>query len=480
MPSPALLRVVAALVLGWGAAARAQSLALSEDFEGTNPFEQLRPLMPWGAGTLALHPEAAHSGRAGLRLVDAFGMATAGHDGAVVRDVSPTVAGTAYLRTWLRLTAREAPGPLTLASFANASGQLLFDVNLRAESLELQVGGNVVVAGEPDYSKSTTTYVWDVGSWHLLELELAGVTTPGGARRLWVDGALVLEATGLDLGRGMPDWRLARVAVGEAYNSNRSFRGTVDFDAVRTSDAPHPSTWTWAGLPPQATSGACHAFSLSVAHSGSLTRSLAAPAALAAQLTASSSVDFFSDALCASPADALVLPAGALEVAGSLRARTSGPVELVARTQDLLPGRAALEVTGPLARVAVSAPEVDPGLPLVLDGAASAPAPGQSLVRFAWRQVEGPEGLELGTSAQVTVTPREPGRYGFELVVSDSAGGTSAPTRAEARVRGEVPSREAPLRGCASAGGGAGTPALLALLGSLAAQRAYLFIRRRR
>ncbi|WP_242344289.1 PKD domain-containing protein [Anaeromyxobacter terrae] len=75
----------------------------------------------------------------------------------------------------------------------------------------------------------------------------------------------------------------------------------------------------------------------------------------------------------------------------------------------------------PMAFAEVSAPAVDAGAPVRLDGARSRAAAGGRLTH-AWRQVSGPEaGLTDADRPVATVVPFAPGHYVFELVVREGA-----------------------------------------------------------
>ncbi|HLT29455.1 MAG TPA: hypothetical protein VK013_05405 [Myxococcaceae bacterium] len=105
---------------------------------------------------------------------------------------------------------------------------------------------------------------------------------------------------------------------------------------------------------------------------------------------------------------------------------------------------------GPRARLSAIPEGGTAPLSLQLDGTGSTPGAGATLAEWHWRQPEGPAGVRLSETARQQVTLSHPGRYVFELAITDSEGRRSAPVRVEVLVNGEVYRPDAAL-GCAVA-----------------------------
>jgi MYXO-CTERM domain-containing protein len=103
---------------------------------------------------------------------------------------------------------------------------------------------------------------------------------------------------------------------------------------------------------------------------------------------------------------------------------------------------------GPRARLNVTPGNGPAPLTVQLDGSASTPGAGATISEWHWHQPEGPGGVALSASGQQQVTLTHPGRYVFELAITDSEGRRSAPVRLGVEVDGEV-YRPDPALGCA-------------------------------
>ena len=115
---------------------------------------------------------------------------------------------------------------------------------------------------------------------------------------------------------------------------------------------------------------------------------------------------------------------------------------------------------GPRARLS-AAPKSGPApLTLQLDGSTSTPGAGATISEWHWHQPEGPSGVALSATEQQQVTLTHPGRYVFELAITDSEGRRSAPVRTQLVVEGEV-YRPEPELGCAAS---AAPPWILSVL----------------
>lgn len=125
---------------------------------------------------------------------------------------------------------------------------------------------------------------------------------------------------------------------------------------------------------------------------------------------------------------------------------------------------------GPRARVRTVPEGGTAPLSLQLDGTGSTPGAGATISGWHWRQPEGPAGVPLTETGQQVVTLSHPGRYAFELTITDSQGRRSAPVRLEVVVEGDL-YRPAPALGCAAASARPWPVPVLLLLTSAAGRR---------
>ena len=120
---------------------------------------------------------------------------------------------------------------------------------------------------------------------------------------------------------------------------------------------------------------------------------------------------------------------------------------------------------GPRARLLPARQEVLAPAEVLLSGSGSTPGSGATVTDWRWTQREGPTGVPLASGAEQRLTLQHPGRYVFELEITDSGGHTSRPTRAEVVVTGDVWRPDPELRGCQSSPTTASLPWSLVLLG---------------
>jgi len=179
----------------------------------------------------------------------------------------------------------------------------------------------------------------------------------------------------------------------------------------------------------------------------------------------SAPVPLFADADCATAITSVSLPAGATGVGVYFRGDAAGTFSLTASAAGLTPGQQEEEVTAPIARVSAPITAVA-GEATSLDGSSSTPSRGAQLTSYRWRELTGPTGVQLPDQPVQALTLKEPGDYVFELVVTDTAGVSSAPVTAPVHVEGPAPAVPK-IGGCSSAAGGSGWLVLLALLGLL-------------
>jgi hypothetical protein len=173
---------------------------------------------------------AAHRGTYGFRLDDSENVSGADSGASASVALSPT--SHLYGRAWVRVTQTNNQGDALLLDFINGL-QNLNNVYLNFPSGTLVLAGSTKPA---TFVTLPTTGVLSDGEWHLVEAAVTGGGTLAGARTLWLDGRQLATETGLDWVGA--DWTPNQFVLGEAWSTQRTFVGIVDFDDVRLSDQP--------------------------------------------------------------------------------------------------------------------------------------------------------------------------------------------------------------------------------------------------
>jgi hypothetical protein len=217
-------------ILAASPAANAQQELFAADLEiGSGLTKDVGGQWDWvatyTAATLEVSAASAHRGQSGLRLIDSD-PSTAGAQARADFRPSVPLSGTVYIRFWFRAAEALSPGSVTpLLTASETVGQSVLDLEVDLPSGVLWVFGYSTAGTllEPATTRIT------LGRWHLIEVEVSGLDTPQGGRRLWVDGQLAYERLGLDL----TGWRLTSAGFGEPWSGDGTFTGTLDFDDVR-------------------------------------------------------------------------------------------------------------------------------------------------------------------------------------------------------------------------------------------------------
>ncbi len=337
---------------------------LTEDFElGL----ELKPVGAWdriitgpASVTLATTSVAAHRGKLGLKLVDGDGASGAGTQGGLQLQATVT-SGDFYVRSWVRLAASNGLGDFFFTYLQSPGPLLTVNAGLQFPGPQLHIQ-----SGGVSFFDDKTGAAFPLNEWVLVEVGLTGLGTSTGAERLWWNGSLVFQRSGL----AWSSTRLEQVAIGQSWADDRRFIGELHFDDVRfDTQAPASALALSAAAP--ATS--CTALTLSL--SSSAGGMPVGPYAILADVTG----DVFSDDHCLVPTASLTIPAGAPSVTGSVR-----PGAVVrARHPDFLEASLAVPVL----------PDSSVGVPLrpseVGCGCSQAPSilwAGAALTRGAWRR----------------------------------------------------------------------------------------------
>jgi hypothetical protein len=112
----------------------------------------------------------------------------------------------------------------------------------------------------------------------------------------------------------------------------------------------------------------------------------------------------------------------------------------------------------PVAVIAQAQQTVDAGAPVQLSGTQSSATPGATLISFQWTETQGPTGVQLSSATTQSFSASVPGTYGFQLVVQDSTGASSAPASATVVVTGQIASPS--MKNACGCGAEGGEPAL--------------------
>lgn len=196
---------------------------------------------------------AAHRGNFGIRMTDSRSDNPKGF-GPFARLNNVGAGGNAVrVRYWMRIARSAGPLRTEMASLVLATSADLYAMELRYDN-QLQT---MLVSGhnkDDTYSDKagSVTALQDGSTWYLVEGVLLGLGTKNGIRRLYVNGALDAEQTGIDF-TGMT---LSEARLGQPVYSNGTWQGQFDFDDFRTSRSPLASRFR-VQLPALSTTSQC-------------------------------------------------------------------------------------------------------------------------------------------------------------------------------------------------------------------------------
>lgn len=324
----ALLLASHAPSLSW-----AQGVPFADDFEtgtllSTEPSPgQWTRIHLEGSNALQVSAVAAHRGSWGYRFTDNESITAAGGEGLLNVRIPP-LAGNVYTRFWMRINPITRAGNLHFIHVLSPG----FVRSLAASTAfngELSLAGSDAAA-QDEISQKQGVFLGE--EWHLVEAAIEGVGTATGKRKLWLDGALALEQSGVNLS-GVT---VSELSLGEPYTDNRSFTGSVDFDDVRISTSPPASRLQVALETDRVESRTCLPVTLSLRDSSGL--AAAAPYAVEVELDAGEEGAFASDSACGDSIVQAVIPALSTEWKGFVWFEQPGISTLRASHGDFLGG----------------------------------------------------------------------------------------------------------------------------------------------
>ncbi|MFP2911724.1 hypothetical protein ACLESD_43205 [Pyxidicoccus sp. 3LFB2] len=283
---------------------------LADDFEtGTLVSEDLPPgrwdqAVATSPNTVVNGAQGAHRGRRGLTVTDSS--SAQGPVVSLVQDAD-TLTSEVHARTWLRLRAVSAYGRIILAQAMPAL------VELR---LVEQDAGAVWELAARNGPHPSPTYVSRRGSpveperWYLVEFSARGLGTASGEARLWVDGVeQVAPLSGRDWSH--PEYEFDTFILGEPWTDTGTFRGSIDYDDVRVSAAPHASRLELR--PPVEAPSSCLAVDVSLRSTAAQAPAPAPYDTDVALAVTAGEGGFHADAQCDSPVTGTRLPVGTTE-----------------------------------------------------------------------------------------------------------------------------------------------------------------------
>lgn len=296
---------------------------IADDFESGNLSTWGSPSVTSGLNTLRAETEAAHRGSFGMRFVDANGASGDGDEGGIGLNTAPLV--DSYMRGWIRITASNGLGRITVIDFFNGSANLN-NTNLVFNSRLYQLSGSDRGGAYPE---ANATPAFERGEWHLVEAAVRGGGTAAGERSLWIDGVLQGRHSNLDWASSA--WVTRRIAIGAPYSKDRRFQGTVDFDDVRfTTHAPASTLRTSIA----ATGNGCRAVTVELVDSGAAALA-PAPYDVDAAFQIPGTVHQAND--CSDAASTtLRIAAGSTSATGYLRFTEAGTFDVSASQPDFL------------------------------------------------------------------------------------------------------------------------------------------------
>lgn len=270
---------------------------------------------------------AAHRGGYGLRVIDADGQTGPGGGAGQVSRITP-VSGMLHRRFFWRPAATNGLGSRTIASLASssASNRALAEVVV-AGTGALSLGG---VDAALNYVTTTSASTAATNTWHLVELLLTGVGTNAGARKLYLNGTLAAQSSGIDWTGVTVD----QLVDGQVFSGNRAFQGIDDFDDLRASRAVMPSRLVLTA-PAMADRVCSGAVTIEARDSDGTARGVVEPLALALSVSGITGA-FFSDASCTTSVSSVPLPVGTSRATVFFRPATAGTATLTASNVDAL------------------------------------------------------------------------------------------------------------------------------------------------
>jgi hypothetical protein len=277
---------------------------------------------------------AGHGGgNSGLQLIDNHGVATSGNEGYLTKTVSASV--DLYLRFWTSVQPVQLQG-IESAVLMSPTGKFFLEVGLRPA--DCFIGGHDL---NDIYAESTATGSYLDGGWHLVEASLIGVGSSTAQRTLWIDGEAKVQNGPVDLS-GVS---VSSLNLGEVYDNDRTFTGTITFDEVRLSTVRPGSTLTMT-VAATATLTDCVPVAISLMTSPP---SVPAPAPYDAHVTLGppTAGTFFSDPGCTAPLtpNTASLLADTMTVQVYLRPASVGTMDLSASHVDFVSASATLQVS---------------------------------------------------------------------------------------------------------------------------------------
>jgi uncharacterized protein (TIGR03382 family) len=317
---------------------------IADDFESgalSGPQTPWKTVFAQPGNSWSVDRAAAHRGQLGARFVDTTTTGSRASEGQLLAPLQ-RLTGDLYARFWVRLTL-SGTDSLYISAFASDVPYDLAEVEVDAPSLQVATTG---FDSSSVWSQSAASSQLTNAAWHLVEFALTGAGTASGGRKLWVDGTLWAEQSGLSFAG--PNGEVASFDLGEPWSENRASQGTYDFDDVRVSLAPPASSLT-VGVAAGAMLGSCVPVTVGLVDSSGRPASAPYPVTvdLSVALIASR---FYGDERCATPVPGAVIDTDTRSATVYLRADTAGSAWIYASQLDFLSGSAPLTVvddTGP-------------------------------------------------------------------------------------------------------------------------------------
>ncbi len=270
---------------------------------------------------------AAHRGAFGLRVIDSDGQTGPGGGAGQLSRISP-VGGTLHRRFFWRPSTTNGLGARTIAALSSTTlGSRAIAEVMVSGTGALSLGGFDLAL---NYVTTTSSSTASTNAWHLVELLLTGVGTNAGSRKLYLNGTLAAQASGLDWSGVTVD----QLVDGQVFSTNRAFQGIDDFDDLRASRAVMPSRLVLSA-PPMADRVCSGAVTIEARDSDGTARGVVEPMLLALSVSGLTG-SFFSDASCTSAISSIPLAVGTSQATVFFRPATAGSATLTATNLDAL------------------------------------------------------------------------------------------------------------------------------------------------
>lgn len=319
----------------------AGSAEFTDDFETGGLVENDSPPGSWSeippqpaANLVNAEVAARHRGQYGMRWTDSDVEMGEGSQRQVMYffDAAEPVLRA---RFWARIVSLSGAGrffPFVLQE--EISHTTLADLQVEVPAGRIWMGGTDRLGG---LVALPTDLSVPMGDWHLFELEVAGVGSAAGQRRLWVDGISAGVQTGVDW-MGLT---LTAAHLGGPWQLPRLPTGVIDFDDFRMSSQPHATRLVVAG-PSTGKVGECLPVQVGLLDVDD--RPAQAPYPITVTEGSSTpSLSLHEDSRCASNAPPTI-SAQASGVEAFVRLHAAGHQVLLAEHPDFLPPRRPLEV----------------------------------------------------------------------------------------------------------------------------------------